>query len=61
MLPVLPLENFGNDLIISESLMKSLQSKKPVKKASELQILSNELSKCNVILTRMSRVEEINS
>ena len=54
-------EKFGNDLLISEKLMSSLKNGGPVKSATDLQMLSNQMTNCNVILTRMHRAEEINS
>lgn len=54
-------ERYGNDLLISEMLISTLKTGKPVRTASELQVLSNELTNCNIILTRMYRIEELNS
>ena len=54
-------ERFGNDLIISERLISILMSGKPVKSAVELQVLANDMLNCNVILSKMHKVEELNS
>jgi hypothetical protein len=54
-------ERFGNDLLISEKTIAALNSGKPVRSASDLQALSNELVNCNITLTRMGSVQEINS
>jgi hypothetical protein len=55
------LEKFGNDLLISEKFITTLKYGKYIKSASDLQILSNDLVNCSFILSRMNRVEEINS
>ena len=54
-------ERFGNDLIISRAIIDSLSSSSPVKTATELRKLADELSRSSLVLTRLGTVQEVES
>lgn len=52
---------FGNDDLITESLMESIQRSKAVKTPEELQDLVDEVSSCHKTLTKMGKLAEVDS
>ena len=52
---------FGNDHIIIQGAIQSLRSGKPVKSASDLLRLADELVNCEMMLRQMGRLVEVDS
>ena len=54
-------ERFGNDLIISQTIINSLREGPPAKSALELRRLADELGNSNMVLSRLGSVAEVES
>ena len=52
---------FGNDYLVSETIIKSVKNGKPVRSPEEMQSLADELTNCHLTLKNMKRLEEIDS
>lgn len=54
-------QRFGDDLVISQAIISSLRDGPSVRNASDLRKLADELVNSNVVLSRLSSVQEVES
>ena len=54
-------DRFGNKLVIAQAIINSLRDGLPVKTAADLRKLADELTNCDIILTRLGSVQEVES
>ena len=55
------IERFGNPVVIAERMTALLRDGKPVKSSTDLTSLSNDLSNCDIAMTRIGDLQELNS
>ena len=54
-------QRFGNQHLVTESIIHNIRSGKPVKSSEELQMLADDLVNCHMTLDQMGRLHEVES